>query len=414
VSLLWMFWVPLLMGVWGLMALEIYSPLIAASELLLPVLATGFAGLPLLLTGVYDHRADVVSLFRRNGDLRPGFRSTTMLIPHSLMMWLVPFSQIWAWLIIGIAVVFGIYWVLDRVMHLGTSHAMDYLPVFVWIKSEGSKPWKFERAYWDKFHYEAERGGSEVLSDSQRVRLQMDNPWHSVRAGGYVTFRLWLLNFLPLVLTVIALCFVVAAGNIVAWPNAGLIFVALLFVFVTLLRNAVSIPSKLVTKRDLRSLSLPESKRELTLSSEATKNHLSEERLRVLWNLVHRVKDEPDKIDVRPRFVVITKLQDPFNFYNHPGNYYDTFRDDLEYLYVYINHRCSFTPEDREAGALVKEVAQRLDFHYEPQDMAELEADPRIQAEIPARGRIDEAASRRVEKLIERRLAKRKRRPRRR
>jgi hypothetical protein len=51
--------------------------------------------------------------------------------------------------------------------------------------------------------------------------------------------------------------------------------------------------------------------------------------------------------DIRPRLVVITKLQDPFNFYGL-ARYYESFRDDSDYLYLYISTRCPMTDIDRD------------------------------------------------------------------
>jgi hypothetical protein len=183
------------------------------------------------------------------------------------MMWFVPFSHIWAWLIIGIAMIFGVYWVLDQNGRVGTSHPMDYLPVFICIKSEGPNQWKFDGAYWDKFHYQVEcRKSDEFVKRDfvqgkvrkKGVRLQMDNPWHSVRAGGHVAKPFWLLSLLFVLVVPVALYYVVEAGRFTEWPNDGFRFILLLFVFVAALRTAVRFPSPLVTEKDLESLRLPE------------------------------------------------------------------------------------------------------------------------------------------------------------
>ncbi|MFW9795015.1 MAG: hypothetical protein ACFFEE_11965, partial [Candidatus Thorarchaeota archaeon] len=217
VSVFWMVIVPILMASWGFLIQYLYAPQIIAfqqeigldllstlfsfSDPMLPVLATGFVSLPLLLSGLWDHRWDL--------HLGSGvtFRSTTLLIPFSILMWFVAFNWIVPYLIGGFAlVVCGLYWFLDQIGFTGTAHPMDYLPVFVWLRRNEDGKWEFERAYWDRHHYNIECKTAEELEEprfwfmranlmkkktkveeiEERVRLQMDNPWHSVRPGGSV------------------------------------------------------------------------------------------------------------------------------------------------------------------------------------------------------------------------------------
>ncbi len=77
--------------------------------------------------------------------------------------------------------------------------------------------------------------------------------------------------------------------------------------------------------------------------------------------------------DIRSRFVVITKLQDPFNFYNH-DEYYNTFRDDLEYLYKYITNRGPMTEADQRRSVQNKADYVRTGRRVEPREIAQIKA----------------------------------------
>lgn len=417
VSLFWMVIVPVIMGLWGFLVRELYGPhitifqqeiqldfwgtLLTPSNLLLPMLATGFVSLPLLLSSIWDHRWD---LYLGTGF---SFRSTTLLVPFSIMMWFVAFSWIVPALILGFGlIVCGLYWILDKIGFTSTSHLMDYLPVFVWLKFDEVTGWKLEQACWDRHHYSIECKKAEDLSiwrsktieTEERVRLQMDNPWHSVRPGGSVQNIYLFLSIIGLIIFIPVALLQFTQNQYLEFFNGGLIFVISCFIIVLGFRTIMRTSSELMTSHELRVLSLPSKHHELNELSEKTKNHLNEKRLNILWNLektqdtghwlskriryiIRRGKEFPP--DVRPRFVVITKLQDPFNYYNLP-RYYDTFRDDLDYLYLYISSRCPMTEEDRRRSLESKIELQREGYHIEPQAQFRFEA-----AQMAMRGRVD-------------------------
>ncbi|MFW9798561.1 MAG: hypothetical protein ACFFE2_16095, partial [Candidatus Thorarchaeota archaeon] len=411
VSAFWMVIVPFLMGLWGLIMRELYAPLIVNlqasirasfwgtlltwSDLLLPILATGLVTLPLLASGIWDHR----------WDLQVGsgltIRSTTLLIPFSFLMWFAAFS----WIIPTIILVFTIfvsflYWVLDQLGLAGTSHYMDYLPVFIWLKQNDTGDWEVDRGYWDRHHYSIEYKEADELRKprywflspnlstridqdgdvEERVRLQMDNPWHSVRPGGSVQRFFLFLSVIGLIVLIPVALLIFTSGQYTEINNGGFIFVLSCSLVVLGFRTIMRTSSQLMPSQELKNLQLPTSPAELNLFSDETKNHLNEARLRILWNLVktedtgHWILKRIRSIvrggkefqpDIRPRFVVITKIQDPFNFYGL-SRYYKSFRDDSDYLYLYISTRCPMTEADRDRSLETKIELQREGIRIDP------------------------------------------------
>jgi hypothetical protein len=411
VSAFWMVIVPLLMGLWGLFVRELYAPLIVTlqqqlqldfwgtlltlSDLSLPILATGFVSLPLLFSGIWDHRWDL--------QLGSGFtfRSTTLLIPFSILMWFVAFSWIVPVIILAFTIfVCFFYWLLDQIGFVGTSHHMDYLPVFVWLKFNELEGWKFEKAYWDRHHYSIEckeadeltkpryplltpnlaRRKTEDDETEERIRLQMDNPWHSVRPGGSVRRLFLFLSVIGLIVFIPVALLLYYSGQYAEFYYGGIAFVLSCTLVVLAFRTIMRTSSKLMPDDELRDLKLPSSVEELNLFSEKTKNHLNETRLQILWNLVKtedtghwilkklrsiRRGAEEFQPDIRPRLVVITKLQDPFNFYGL-SRYYESFRDDSDYLYLYISTRCPMTDADRDRSLESKIEFQKEGIQMDP------------------------------------------------
>lgn len=384
VSMLWMVIVPFLMAGWGYVIYTFYNTLVLQvqlaastdfwsilwppSALWLPGLLTGGVSLPLLLSGLWDHRHDV--------GLEGGIavRSTSLMTIYAIMMWFIPLSW-WIAVMIGVfAFITLVYWILDQVGIAKSSHPMDYLPVFVWIEKAGDAEWKFVEASWDKFHYKGETKKRKDLEEVRfslmtpnldvretdsgeeiaRVRLQMDNPWHSVRPGGHVTRLLMGVSF-----GVLAICCLIIGylGEFNLWlgfPSYGAHLAVTLFFAIFALRTILRFPSILYSLDEYKKkIALPKQSHEMHQMNFETRNHLSEDRLETLWNLVKIDKDSPD---IRPRFVIITKMQDPFNFYEY-DSFLKTYRDDLEYLYEYITTRCPITEDQSAAMIEAKEKA---------------------------------------------------------
>ena len=370
ISWLWMLLVPLFMGIWGLVisgffgfldweiaglvvrfqdaiADDLWGTFLQPSELLLPFWLAGFTGLPFLITAVLLHRWD----FAKGSGV--SFRSVTLLIPYSLLMWFVPFNWLIPVIIILTAIgVCVLYRILEWREIVKTAHLMDYLPVFIWLRYTGN--WELKEASWDRFHYLAERmtrkeliesGNWTAQKDSKgceiggRVKLQMANPWHSVRPGGLPTQWYWpwaiKVSLVVLVYAIFQLIMILIAGNYAVFPFDGLNFVFYSFLVTLTSIVLVTMPSPLISTE--KELNLPDSQ---VRPSNEVENHLNDTRLKVLWNLVQVRRDKDDNIkeyDTRPRLKVITKLQDPFNSLELPY-YEDDFRDDIEYLYMYITN----------------------------------------------------------------------------
>ena len=419
VSFFWMILVPALMGTWGLIitgffgfldwpysrlvigfqdavSIDFWGTLLTPSELWLPSLACGLTCLPLLVAAILLHRWD---LYSGSGI---SFRSVTLLIPYSVIIWLVPFNWLFSMVIIAATIVLsGTYWILERRKILKTSHDMDYLPVFVYLDADENDDWHFVSASWDRHHYNTETIYRKALEDSKnlaihrdktekevggRVRLQMANPWHAVRPGGWVARPWWptatKLAAVVFSFTIIRLLLFIRFDQYAEFPFPGLNFVFYLTLLVTSGVIMSAIPTKLVPDEEMgvNELALPSSVNEI--DSGNYKNHLSKPHLKVLWNLVRR----PD--DKSPRFVIVTKLQDPFNRYNYPC-FESNFRDDLEYLYEYIKDRVH-VEATREAGAAFEEAIIGDGIEIDPDAFVVIETNPAVQAQMPSDSEIDE------------------------
>jgi hypothetical protein len=287
------------------------------------------------------------------------------------MMWFVAFS----WIIHTIIFFFTVfvcllYWILDQIGFVGTSHDMDYLPVFVLLKSTKPDRWEFDRAYWDRHHYSIEYKEADELRKRRygivppnlpkadepevRIRLQMDNPWHSVRPGGSVRLLFLILSVIGLIVFIPIALMQYTSGQYTDLLNGGLVFVSACAFVVLALRTILRTASPLLRGDDLTDLE--------KMDQNNDKNYLRKDRLDILWNLV-KIRDtghpfliklrkrkrrgEKFQTDIRPRFVVITKLQDPFNHYGH-DDYDESFRDDPEYLYLYISTRCVISEAEED------------------------------------------------------------------
>ncbi len=354
VSFFWMVSAPFLMGLWGLivrwvldeqvvqflgyLSAEQWDVLFSPGEWWLPVLATGLICFPLLVSGIWPHLRD-----RHNGD-KFCVRSTTLLFFQGLMMWAVVFSWIVPVSIWFIAVVCLFYWIADIFGRTESSHEMDYLPVLVWLKpGDGEGEWVFEKACWDHYHYETacmEKDemkhtylrvyNVDYLREEEHVRLLIPNPWHSAVLGRHYGLGVLSVSAVICVATMIGMLYIVASGSFSGFPFHGVSFSLLGVLFVLAGRTLVRFSSDLLTEQDLEDM-------------KTSKCHLSPKKIEILWNL-ERKATRTKKTDKRPRLVVITKLQDPFNSTNQT-DFCESFRDDPEYLYGLITRLQSESDE---------------------------------------------------------------------
>jgi len=308
VSFFWMVFVPLLMLIWTFLVPFIFTTemvlfeasiqtgdviqfLLSPGESWIPILATGLVSLPLFATGLWPH----VSETRKGQRSKFRFRSTTLLIFLGALMWVVLFNELILWIMITIWGVCTAFWRIRP-----TGHHMDYAPIFVWIEKENDR-WNLVSAAWDAFHYDsdqmsrAELGEEDALKNGMHVQLLMDNPWHSLFLGSR-NIRPELNRMtgaIVLFILSVALILTVFFGGLLdgytwrSWTMIGIFFVF------TLSGSIVArFPSSLIKH-----------------SSDYTKDgaHLTDEKLRILWNL------GTDDVSREGRFVCITQIQDPFS-----------------------------------------------------------------------------------------------------
>ena len=323
VSLFWTVIVPLLMLIWTFFVPFIF---IAETALLsdifqtsgfigviqtpgqawVPILATGFVSLPLLMTGLWPHLAEA----RKGIGSRFRFRATTPLLILGVMMWFTMITDLALWVMIVLWAICLFVW------RTSPTHKMDYVPVFVWIKKVGDD-WEFDSASWDYFHYFTEKrprsdleteGG--ILKGGKRLQLLMDNPWHSMFLGSRelkAGLSLLTLSIIGFFASIGILPLLVITQDITTYPWVW-VFIGFSFLLVSTGSMVARFPFNLIEDE------------EDYVKEEA---HLTDDKLRVLWNLGEKEEDR------EARFVIVTKMQEPFNLQNKEG-YYVTFRDELD------------------------------------------------------------------------------------
>lgn len=202
------------------------------------------------------------------------------------------------------------------------SHVMDYAPVYVYLKKNGDD-WELDKVRFDRFHYFCATHNADELRkkkalDGDRVRLAIDNNWHSFAlSNGRERFY----HLLGIVLTLVGLVvfFGLYFGASEAdWPiEFGLLDLNLLnyvylplFIFGALYLATTNWPKDLVNEDYLRK-DLAEGKVHFY--------HLDDNKLRFLWNLR----------DKKAAFKIRLKLQKPFV---GDEDFWDDFRDNLEEL----------------------------------------------------------------------------------
>jgi hypothetical protein len=304
-TIIWWVVVPLVMGIWNML----FS--------WQPWTFTFFIFSPLAILGFLDSY----------GDPHRKLHTTTPLVAFWLIQLLAAIDYlIPSMILIGLAMVFFVWWLLDLRGTLPTGHAMDYIPVFVWlrkVKSESNEDyWKLHRVAWDSYHYRAgtmdydnlEKNGY-LLPDRSVVTLHMNNPWHSLslrksreKILDKITAVVMVGSF-PLPVTCVLL-------YLFGWlqdPWWFLIFtVGFPFFCVVALccYQLYTFPLKRKTNKNLRLL--------------------QHEHLKVLWNLRLKAGSKwRETITGEPQLVIVGKMQDPFSDIDS----FTSFRDDIGGLY---------------------------------------------------------------------------------
>ncbi|MFW9887955.1 MAG: tetratricopeptide repeat protein [Candidatus Thorarchaeota archaeon] len=361
VSLLWMCFVPLLMAIWGwwvrfafpaeiALAREAVESgnflwLIPLSDAAIPFWLIGGVWLPILLAGVFPHIIDYMNMPRGRWFY---VRSTTPLIAFGVIQLFAFINAIIPFLLGSLAVVLFIVWGFEQRKMSPSAHAMDYAPVFVWIREyekeelreahqKGKKipddkkdpnHWRFDSACWDYYHYFGVKKKEKdmkknyhiytanYLQEGKRVRLLMDNPWHSFARGSQVQwFYKASIGALPILLA--SSIWIWASGLYDNYYPLSVWLIALFAALIVLCtRNIARYPSELV---DNWSDYLPNQDANLEESDVYREYHLTDEKLRELWNLTEK----------EARLVIISKMQNP---HHSRSDFFENFRDEADYL----------------------------------------------------------------------------------
>ncbi|MFX0084890.1 MAG: DUF362 domain-containing protein [Candidatus Hodarchaeota archaeon] len=188
------------------------------------------------------------------------------------------------------------------------THQADYAPVFVYLNKNNGGNWGLEKVRYDKFHhdvttrYQRELSKKGLLKNKKQIKLAIPNSWHSMETNrGFG--RLWsTLGFIGFFLSYIAL------GTLwYFYPEA----VETLDLF------ALTIAISLIFAYAYFTLAQTKlQKFEGIKFFNQNKNILTNQKLRILWNLS----------GTDPALKVRQKMQDPFNP-DTSGFFWDSFFD---------------------------------------------------------------------------------------
>lgn len=308
ISYFWMVFVPALMILWTFLIPLLFPSemslfnstlesegflrlILTPSQAWIPMLMTGLVCLPLFITGLWPHIAEA----RKGIGSRLRFRSTSLLVFLGALMWGVFFYDLLFWIIIIVWAFCAVMW---RVRPTG--HEMDYIPIFVWIKKMGNT-WSFDCAAWDYFHYYAEKMSRDelekenVLKKGQNVCLLMDNPWHSLFLGSRELkkeLNMMTGSIVLFIISILAIVYLYLADVLAGYEWGNWLLLGLFFV--------LSSSGCLIARFPF---SLIKDPKDYTVEG----SHLTDDKLRVLWNL------GTDEVSRKGRFIAITKMQDPFS-----------------------------------------------------------------------------------------------------
>ncbi|MFX0115156.1 MAG: hypothetical protein ACFFB3_11465 [Candidatus Hodarchaeota archaeon] len=328
-SFYWNILPPLFLAIWGVFVLSVLSN---EDDIFMAAAALFTIGLAFVVAGVMPHLKDLMN--RPEGHLL-SFRSTTLLILFGVLEWLM-ILEVWlrnrqkvagleaqeeilegaeiaehsliipttsiVLLVLGIGLL-GIWIFQPSVKFLESAHAMDYAPVFVWLKKT-SDGWKFDRACWDYFHYYSlvhdfeDLKSKGYLKKNKQVRLQISNTWHSFSLGK--PGRLFpLFGLLLFIGSFVGFMLLLLSEEYASSER----MTALTFIVLPLLMVIAAIffartPFSLNKGQDLTKPA----------------HYFSKGKLQVLWNLR----------EIHAGFKIRTKMQDPFN---KTEGFFLTFRD---------------------------------------------------------------------------------------
>lgn len=193
------------------------------------------------------------------------------------------------------------------------THDMDWAPLFIYVTKKGEE-YKLDKIRYDAFHYFADTSTYNSLSQNnaligkKKPKLEIPNFWHSFRIKTGLNNWFYVIAGLVLLFVSLFLGIITFVGN-VEWGNLDqiadiirfVVFPLLLFLGAYLATSKW--PSDVISKK---------------IDLADTKYHLTDDRLRIFWNLRGQ----------EPALKVRSKLQDPFM----DDDDFSTFRDDLNQI----------------------------------------------------------------------------------
>jgi len=328
ISLVWNVLIPTLMALWGWLTLtnlgwniqlvfenfDWFPSIYLTTEEWLMTIA-GFSiwmivTIPVFVVGISPHISDYAGGPEEGG---ARFRTTTVLIPLSIMMALYPIFDIMGFLLLVAAGLFLIVWILEKVELFPSGHKMDYVPVFIWIERIDDF-WRPMYATWDYAHYHVKTMRfceiPKMNENPDRVLLNMSENWHAMEKGSWFENRLHV--FLVQVYLIAMNLFFLIVSLPTGTFNLQLLTVYLSYAvfpsfFIVIGLAVMKLQFDLIPKEEIEDYT-------------SKKARLTYSKLLRLWNL-----------EESARFKIVTKLQNPFRYFRQ-GKCFDNFNVELKDL----------------------------------------------------------------------------------
>ncbi len=337
VSFFWMVMLPWLMFLWTFYLKYLFTIEGLTSSQLIQFYAFFLSPLPVFLMSLRIHIEDI---FRNAKGQKIVFRSTTPVIflyPIMAFSWQI---ELLSWALLAIGGIFWFIWLLEYAGILPTSHAMDYVPVFIWIEKISDKEkgrmrkeditrfvgtgnWRIKHIVWDIFHYHCQPTPAWKLRSytrNRRVLLEIPDTWHAMEpekvTGLTGWFKRWILQ-----IGVIGCLLSASLGVLLRFGWFQPLDQFLMSIGMYELTRSVFLPFIFIVCGVFivrGRCKLVDSYKEYSMRTA----ELTESKLRDLWNM-----------DEKPRLKLITKLQYPFTAFELRTKKLQTFQDDTYFLY---------------------------------------------------------------------------------
>ncbi|MFW9889277.1 MAG: hypothetical protein ACFFER_13910 [Candidatus Thorarchaeota archaeon] len=212
------------------------------------------------------------------------------------------------------------------------AHEMDYAPIFVWVEKTNDESWEFKKAHWDYFHYYGEgyepndEDRSQRLKDNRNIRLAMESPWHDfspntkperrhytsrARRMKFQQTQAFLRSIWFMLLIAMAIAIV---GQFLGYDFREISINLVLLLQVRLAYQLFKSGREYIFGTYKTIHPEPSLFGIINLPNEFDRVHLSEEKIKILWNWPVE----------EGRLLIVSRLQNPFDERN---DYFFTFRD---------------------------------------------------------------------------------------